>query len=248
VFRDSARYLIVVALLAGALGAWLLISQGLASPRPAPVAQSGEVAGDAGGNATEVVLVDVEGWYRRTTYERALSTAIDFTLREDLFEGIPRELGGWRSDGADSPMGPTVDEWYDNPEVATTREYRDDSGNRLFFSIIGSRGGKSFHLFEHTALTCYPGSGWRIVDVGLESVDIGDSSVSVQRVITEKNEARRVVLYWYLWTDPERVPESGILSVTLHANVSESDEQTLTSLKDFFRLLFPAVMPWRRLG
>ena len=141
-----------------------------------------------------------------------------------------------------------MDEWYDSPEVAVTREYRDELGNSLFFSIIGSRGGKSFHLFEHTALTCYPGSGWRIVDVGLESIDIGDSSVNVQRVITEKNQLRRVVLYWYLWTDPERVPDSGILSVTLHANVSESDETTLESMKEFYRLLFPSVMPWRRLG
>ncbi len=246
--RDSTRYLIVVALLAGAVGAWLVISQGLASPQAEPVTQSGEVAGDTGSEATQVVLVDVEGWYRRTSYERALSTAIDFTLREDLFQGIPRELGRWRSDTADSPMGATVDEWYDDPEVAATREYRDDSGNELFFSIIGSRGGKSFHLFEHTALTCYPGSGWRIVDVGLESIEIGDSSVSVQRVIAEKDETRRVILYWYLWTDPERVPDSGILSVTLHANVNESDKQTLASLEDFFRLLFPAVMPWRRLG
>jgi hypothetical protein len=57
-----------------------------------------------------------------------------------------------------------------------------------------------------------------------------------------------VVLYWYLWTDPERVPDSGILSVTLHTNVGESDQQALDSLKEFFRLLFPAVMPWRRLG
>jgi hypothetical protein len=70
----------------------------------------------------------------------------------------------------------------------------------------------------------------------------------VQRVITEKNQLRRVVLYWYLWTDPERVPDSGILSVTLHANVSESDEMTLESMKEFYRLLFPSVMPWRRLG
>jgi hypothetical protein len=246
--RNSARYLIVVALLAGAVGAWLVISQGLASPQVEPATQPEEATGDAGAEATQVVLVDVEGWYRRTTYERALSTAIDFTLREDLFEGIPGELGRWRSETADSPMGSAVDEWYDNPEVATTREYRDDSGNTLFFSIIGSRGGKSFHLFEHTALTCYPGGGWRIVDVGLESIEIGDSSVSVQRVIAEKDETRRIILYWYLWTDPERVPDKGILSVTLHANVSESDEQTLTSLKDFFRLLFPAVMPWRRLG
>ena len=246
--RDSARYLIVVALLVVALGAWFLINHGLAAS-PAPIgAQPLTATVEVGGGATEVVIVDVEGWYRRTPHERALATAIDFTLRDDLFEGIPRELGRWRSGNADSAMGAAVDEWYDSPEVAVTRQYRDDLGNSLFFSIIGSRGGKSFHLFEHTALTCYPGSGWRIVDVGLERVDIGDSSVNVQRVITEKNQLRRVVLYWYLWTDPERVPDSGILSVTLHANVSESDEMTLESMKEFYRLLFPSVMPWRRLG
>lgn len=245
-FRDSTRYLIVVLLLLGALGAWLVLSGQLASSPVATVVDPAEAAPAVARDATNVVIVDVEGWYRRTSYERALATAVDFTLREDLFSGIPRELGPWRSEGPDSQMGGSVDEWYDNPEIAITRQYTADDGDSLFFSIIGSRGGKSFHLFEHTALTCYPGSGWRIVDVGLESVDLGTSSVSVQRVIAEKDQLRRVILYWYLWTDPERVPDGGILSLTLHANVAESDEETLESLKGFFKLLFPAVMPWRR--
>jgi hypothetical protein len=248
-FRDSSRYLIVVVLLLLAAGAWLVISQGFISPPGSSVAAPGEEANaDPGGEATHLVIVDVEGWYRRTSYERALGTAVDFTLRADLFEGIPEELGPWRSEGRDSPMGPTVDEWYDNPEVAMTRAYSNGEGSRIYFSIIGSRGGKSFHLFEHTALTCYPGGGWRIVDLGLEDIAIGDSSVSVQRVIADKNESRRVVLYWYLWTDPERRPDEGILSLTLHANVDQSDEETSEALKEFFRLLFPTVMPWRRFG
>ena len=246
--RDSARYLILILLLVGALGSWLLISGGLFSSPAATGAQPTEVGGGAPSDASEVVIVDVEGWYRRTPYERALATAVDFTLREDLFEGIPKELGPWRAQGGDSPMGSAVDQWYDNPEVAITRGYQNDQGETLFFSIMGSRGGKSFHLFEHTALTCYPGSGWRILDVGLESIGIGDSSVNVQRVVTDKDQLRRVVLYWYLWTNPERTPDDGILSITLHANVEESDEQTLASLEEFFRLLFPAVMPWRRFG
>jgi hypothetical protein len=240
--------LILILLLVVALGSWFLISGGLASSPDATGGQPTEVGGGAPSDASEVVIVDVEGWYRRTPHERALATAVDFSLREDLFEGIPRVLGPWRADGEDSPMGAAVDEWYDNPEVAVTRGYLNDQGETLSFSIIGSRGGKSFHLFEHTALTCYPGSGWRIVDVGLESIDIGDSSVNVQRVITDKDQLRRVVLYWYLWTDPERTPDDGILSITLHANVSASDEQTLASLKEFYRLVFPAVMPWRRFG
>jgi EpsI family protein len=248
VLRDSARYIVLILLLAVALGSWLVISGHLASSPAATGAQPAEAGGGTPTDASEVVIVDVEGWYRRTPYERALATAVDFTLREDLFEGIPRELGPWRADGEDSPMGSAVDQWYDNPEVAVTRAYQNEQGETLFLSVIGSRGGKSFHLFEHTALTCYPGSGWRIVDVGLESIDIGDSSVNVQRVITDKDHLKRVVLYWYLWTDPERTPDDGILSVTLHANVAESDEQTLASLEEFYRLLFPAVMPWRRFG
>jgi len=241
--------LIVVVLLLLAGGAWLVISQGFISLPGSSASDFGEEVNTSPANeATHVVIVDVEGWYRRTSYERALATAVDFTLREDLFDGIPREVGAWRSESGDSPMGSAVDEWYDNPEVATTRGYGDEEGNRVYFSIIGSRGGKSFHLFEHTALTCYPGGGWRITDVGLENIDVGNSSVSVQRVIAEKNQARRVVLYWYLWTDPERQPENGILSMTLHANVVQSDEKTLEALKGFFRLLFPTVMPWRRFG
>ena len=246
--RDSARYLILILLLVVALGSWLLISGDLASSPAAPGGRPTEVGDVAPSDAREVVIVDVEGWYRRTPYERALATAVDFTLREDLFEGIPRELGAWRAEGEDSAMGSAVDQWYDNPEVAVTRGYQNDQGDTLFLSIIGSRGGKSFHLIEHTALTCYPGSGWRIVDVGLESIDIGDSSVNVQRVVTDKDQLRRIVLYWYLWTNPARTPDDGILSVTLHANVAEADERTLASLEEFFRLLFPAVMPWRRFG
>jgi hypothetical protein len=243
---DSTRYLIVVLLLLGALGGWLVLSRELTSSPVANVVAPAEAAPAMASDATNVVIVDVEGWYRRTSYERALATAVDFTLREDLFSGIPRELGHWRSEGPDAQMGGSVDEWYDDPEIATTRQYTADDGESLFFSIIGSRGGKSFHLFEHTALTCYPGSGWRIVDVGLESIELGTSSVSVQRVIAEKDRLNRVILYWYLWTDPERVPDNGILSLTLHANVTQSDEETLESLKEFFKLLFPAVMPWRR--
>jgi hypothetical protein len=246
-FRDSSRYLIVIVLILLAGGSWFAISQGFV---PALGSSSADPGADAnpGDEATHVVIVDVEGWYRRTSYERALATTVDFTLREDLFEGIPRGLGPWTSEGRDSPMGAAVEEWYDNPEIAMTRGYSDEEGSRIFLSIIGSRGGKSFHLFEHTALTCYPGGGWRIVDVGLEDIDIGDSSVSVQRVIVEKDELRRVVLYWYLWTDPERRPEKGILSLTLHSNVAQSDEETLEVQKEFFRLLFPTVMPWRRFG
>jgi hypothetical protein len=249
VLRDKARYLIVVVLLLGALGGWLVISQGLVSaPGEAPIETAENLNPDVGREATHVVIVDVEGWYRRTSHERALATAVDFTLREDLFDGIPKEMGRWRSDSGDMPMGAAVDEWYGNPEVALTRAYSNDQGDRLFLSIIGSRGGESFHLFEHTALTCYPGSGWRIADVGLERIEIGDSSVSVQRVVTEKNQVRRITLYWYLWTDPERNPENGVLSVTLHADVASSDEETAEALKELFRLLFPTVMPWRRLG
>lgn len=247
--RDSARYLIVVVLLLLAGGLWLVISRvAVSSPGEAVGDVAQATSGEVGGDATRVVIVDVEGWYRRTSYERALATAVDFTLREDVFDGIARELGPWQAQGHDAPMGAAVDEWYDSPEVAATRTYSNEEGSRISLSIIGSRGGKSFRLFEHTPLTCYPGSGWRIEDVGLESIDVGDSSVSVQRVITEKDGSRRITLYWYLWTDPERRPENGILSVTLHSNVVQSDEETLEALKAFFRLLFPAVMPWRRLG
>lgn len=248
-FRHSTRYLMVILLLLLAAGAWLAISHGFVSLPGRSAAGSGEWVSAVGGDeATNVVIVDVEGWYRRTSYERALATAVDFTLREGLFDGIPDEIGPWRAETGDVPMGSQVDEWYDSPEVAMTRAYSGNGGNTVSLSIIGSRGGESFHLFEHTALTCYPGSGWRIVDVGLENVDIGDSSVSVQRVIAEKDQLRRIVLYWYLWTDPERRPENGILSMTLHADVAQSDEETLEALKDFFRRLFPMVMPWRRFG
>jgi hypothetical protein len=248
-FRNSTRYLIVVLLLVVAAGVSLAVSRGFPSlPGSSAIDQGDELGPGTSGGATHVVIIDVEGWYRRTSYERALATAIDFTLRENLFDGIPEELGPWRSEGGDMPMGAQVDEWYDSPEVALSRAYSREGENTIFLSIIGSRGGKSFHLFEHTALTCYPGSGWRIADVGLEKIDIGDSSVSVQRVIAEKEESRRIILYWYLWTDPERRPENGVLSMTLHADVDGSDEETIELLTDFFRQLFPAVMPWRRFG
>jgi hypothetical protein len=248
-FRDSARYLTVICLLLLAAGAWLIISQGLISSPAGYVGElREEISTGTAEETTYVVIVDVEGWYRRTSYERALASAVDFTLREDLFDGIPGRVGQWRAEGGDLPMGAQVDEWYDNPEVAMTRAYSDEQGNTIILSIIGSRGGKSFRIFEHTPLTCYPGSGWRIADLGLESIYIGDSSVSVQRVITEKDAWRRVTLYWYLWTDPERRPDSGILFMSLHASAAESDDETLEALKGFFRQLLPTVMPWRRFG
>ena len=57
-----------------------------------------------------------------------------------------------------------------------------------------------------------------------------------------------MVLYWYLWADPQRDSENGVLSVRVNLFIppDQTEEEVLTRAWDFVRVLFPVTVPWER--
>jgi hypothetical protein len=253
--RASARYLIVIVLLlVAAIGTWALSRpRGLPQPElsPSPQPQSLlQLAPTLTPRPTKalppVYVIDVQGWYQITRHERAVVSPYQFIIGDELAEDIPRSMGVWQAQGPDLVIEPEIRKWFDNPEAALMRQYQDGQGNSIILVIFGSKNEKSYHLFEHTPITCVPGQGWKTTEEGLEPVAIGDSEITVRRLVAEEGDQKQIVLWWYLWDNLERYPEDGLFSVRVHVYVNDSESESLEVGKSFVRQLFPEVLSWRR--
>jgi len=187
-------------------------------------------------------LIDVAGWYEITPNETAVASPIDLSIGG--LKTLPTRLGRWS--GAPYDFGSAVGEWFENPDLALSNLYHDAHGHQAWFSIFGSRGRKSYFLFEHTPITSYPAAGWTLVENGVVPVPIGSRRLFVQKATLAKARERRVVLYWYLWSDLNRDPEEGVLTLRLHVPVISTDQDAFDAGADFIRALFPQVITWHR--
>ena len=254
-FATSRRYLLIILLLAVAVSLtwgqrWL--SAGNLRVEPPEPATSDLPSIDQG--AEHTYFVDVEGWYRITLYETVVRSPYDMTARtnEDLAKAIPAVLGGWRQVGQDEDIGqdPAVVYYLNQPTVAFQRAYQDPSGQSLTLTILGNEGEDSFLLFSHTPETCYPGQLWQVVENRQESALLDDRPMTAQYLLTQHAQTgeRLMVLYWYLWDNPERDSQDGVLSmrVNLFLPPGQTEEAVLARAWDFVRLLFPYTLPWER--
>jgi hypothetical protein len=253
--RALARYLaVIVLLLAAATATWVLSRpQSLPQLEPSPWPQLESLPQPAPSLTPRpmqalppVYVIDVEGWYQITRHERAVVSPYQFTIGDELAENIPRRMGAWQAQGPDLVIEPGIKKWLDNPEAALMRSYQDGQGNSIVLAIFGSKGDKSYRLFEHTPVTCVPGQGWKTTEEGLEPIAIGDSEIKVRRLVAEKGDSKQIVLWWYLWDNLERYPEDGLFSVRVHVYVNDSESESLEAGKTFVRRLFSEVLSWRR--
>jgi hypothetical protein len=227
---DRRRFASLAAILGLAL---LLASRFQDSPQPPPKPPEGHI-----------VYIDVEGWYRRTPDEVAARTPFRLTL-DGLPAGLPLDLGPWQ--GTDREHDPAVDEWLREPEVSVERTYRRADGALVWLSAFGSRGNKSYHLFEHTPETCYPLGGWQIRRYELLRLPRGPRPMPVNSGMAEGGQGRLVFVYFYIWDSPARDPERGVVSLRLASPVREDAAETLAMLtEEFVPQLFPATLGWRR--
>jgi hypothetical protein len=187
-------------------------------------------------------LIDVAGWYEITPNESAVASPFDLSIKE--LKALPETLGRWS--GTPYDYGTAVEEWFEKPDLALSSIYRDDRGNQIWYSMFGSRGRKSYFLFEHTPATSYPAAGWTLVENGVTPIAIGDKRIYVQKATLTNGGERRIVFYWYLWSDFSRDPEKGVITVRLHVPVRSTDADALDAGADFLRALFPQVITWRR--
>jgi hypothetical protein len=260
----SRRYLLVIALLLLGVGlTWgqrISLAARMSSELPPPVEEI-EVTIDVESEDSQAELasqftyfLDVEGWYRITPYETVVRSPFDLTpdTSEEMSGVLPERIGEWEKLGEDSFVqdDPAVVFYLKNPTVALQRTYQDPSGQSLNLGLIANKGDESFLLFSHTPETCYPGRLWQLVENRRESALLDDSPMHAQYLLTEHVDTgeKLMVLYWYLWDNPQRDSRDGVLSVRVNLIYSpdESDEAMLERAWEFIREMYPSTVPWDR--
>jgi hypothetical protein len=262
VLSASRRYFLVLALL-GVGAAGVLAQHWLLAPKPPAVApaapgtppQSPPLR-QGGGDSPELgfaYFLDVDGWYRITPYETAVRSPLDFTslTGEALAEALPETAGNWRRLGpVDFRRDRAVLYYLGQPTVALSQQYQDEAGHVLSLVILGNVGEESFLLFSHTPETCLPGKLWSIAEKRRESAVLDDRPMYAEYLLTQHalNGQQQMVLYWYLWDNPGRDLERGVLSMRVHLYIGdgETPDDALARAWDFVRALFPATVPWSR--
>ena len=257
--QSTRRYLLTIVLLLLGVGLtwgqrWTLAARTSSVALTSPGGAAGSA--DAGTElpAEHVYFLDVEGWYRITPFETVVRSPYDLTADSTgaMAAAIPASLGSWQQMGPDEDVGddPGVREYLREPTVALQRTYQDTLGRQVTLTIIGNKGEDSFLLFSHTPETCYPGRLWQPVESRRESALLDDQPMYAQYLLTEHAQSgeRLMVLFWYLWEDPQRRSEEGVLSmrVNLFIDAEQSEEDALDLAWDLIRALFPATVRWDR--
>lgn len=252
---NSRRYLVIIVLLLAGVGlTWGQRWSSAANLPPEPPAEAQESQTSGTAATYHTYFVDVEGWYRITPYETVVRSPYDLTAEstEAMAQALPATLGDWQQIGEDEYVGddPAVVFYLKQPTVAMQRIYQDASGQTVTLALIGNRGEDSFLLFSHTPETCYPGKLWQVIESRRESALLDDQPMHAQYLLTEHAPSgeKLMVLFWYLWDDPQRDSEEGVLSmrVNLFLPPGKSEEEVLEQAWDFVRELFPATVPWER--
>jgi hypothetical protein len=263
---SSPRYLLIILLLLIALGFTWAQRQCTAARLSAALSTPPESPADSGTPlAAYIYFVDVEGWYRITPYETVVRSPYDLSASstEALAEALPGTLGDWQQVGQDEFIAddPAVVFYLKHPAIALQRTFQDPTGLQLTLAIIGNKGEDSFLLFSHTPETCYPGQLWQVVDsrqvsallaVPSQGSQARDRPMYAQYLLTEHalTGQRLMVLYWYLWDNPERDSKEGVLSMRVNLSIpaDRREEDVLDRGWDFIRELFPSTLPWERFG
>ncbi len=226
-------------ILLGVMGAVGIVTFFIAFARPTPAPPKPVAASTA--TPMNTYLIDVAGWYEITPNESAVATPFDFSFDA---RAMPEKIGQWTGTAYD--YGAAVDQWFENPDLALSSVYRDERGHTAWFSIFGSRGRKSYFLFEHTPITSYPAAGWTLIENGVTRIPVGEKSIATQKTTLAKDGERRIVFYWYLWQNVDRDPEKGVSTMRLHVPVISTDQDAFEAGADFLRAVFSQVVTWRR--
>ena len=233
--RDTLRHLAVMALLAvGAAVTWL-------KPFAPPEATS-PMAGEEG-SPRFVYHVDVGGWYQITPNERVVLSAHDLGFGA-LPDAFPLALDDWR--GTDLGTDEQVETWFAKPDLVMRRRYEDGSGHLLWATAIGSKGTKSFHIFEHTPHSCYPSADWTTLVDDVCAVPLQEGTLPVRRGVFERNGDRHIVYYWYQWEGPVRDAAEGLITWRLTTEATDGIDLAEARLASFLNLFYCETVAWHR--
>jgi hypothetical protein len=229
------RVLALFGLLAVAAVASLFVG----SRRPAPSAVE-----DAAAPAVSYMFhTDVAGWYQATPDEGVVLSAYNLSL-DALPATLPMEMDSWHA--TDLGTDADIETWFAGPDLVLRRAYEDGTGRLVWLTAIGSRGSKSFRIFEHTPKTCYPSADWAALGESVHRVPLATGSLAVRRALFGKDGQQRLVYYWYQWDRASRDALEGVTSWRLTMDVTADEADTAAQLDAFMGLLFHQAVAWHR--
>ena len=248
---DTKRPLALLALLIVGAGASLLTwfgrsGQTTLQAGPSEASQSARVAA-----TYHLFHVDIAGWYRSTPDEVVVLSPFDLRLSA-LPDSLPMTLGTWQGEELGSDQ--EIEDLYAEPDLVTRRRYQGADGRGFWLTAIGSRGAKSFRIFEHTPPICYVSSGWETEGDDAHRVPLQQGALPVRRGVFQAEGVTRVVYYWYQWDGPSRDPTSGVTSWRLTADAAsggakaggDDTRDAEAVLTEVVSLLFEETLPWNR--
>jgi EpsI family protein len=153
-------------------------------------------------------------------------------------------LGAW--EGVELAPDSEVETLYAHPDLVMRREYADPSGRLIWLTAIGSRGPKSYSLFEHTPAICYASSGWSTIAEDTVVISLRQGTIALHRGVYNQGQEQRVVYSWYQWDDAERDAARGATSWRVATDAGDGLDAAQSRLDGFLAILFHEVLPWHR--
>ncbi|MCP4671248.1 MAG: EpsI family protein [Desulfobacula sp.] len=109
----------------------------------------------------------------------------------------------------------------------------------------------------HSPKNCMPGSGWKITDTSIETINMADTekSINVIKLLLQKDSEKQVVLYWFqsrgriisseymqkIWLVVDSVTKQRTDGsfVRLISPITIDEETTIKVLKEFANKIYP---------
>ncbi len=165
---------------------------------------------------------------------------------EKRLAGFPMAFDGWT--GKEEPFQASVMEAVDADDSLHRRYEAAQGGLWLYVGYYGTqKGGRTGHLPQH----CYPAAGYKVLDLGKETlVQANGQPVAVNRLLTERNGQKTMVLYWIQSGDQKVLADGFAMNfsrltrrltqgrddgafVRISSVVSKSEADTLAAEKKF---------------
>lgn len=116
---------------------------------------------------------------------------------------IPVAFGDWKIDSSIIPIQPTPDaqmalnKIYDQ---VLTRVYVNNKGEHIMLSIAYG-GSQTNDLKTHRQEVCYTAQGFKISGLIHQTIDFGNNTIPVTRMLAQKGERFEPVTYWFTMGD-----------------------------------------------
>lgn len=142
-------------------------------------------------------------------FYRPTERLADLKPKIQLETQVPKQFGDWIEDTSMIPILP-------NPELEAkldalysetlARTYRNRRGERVMLSIAYGSDQGSEATAVHRPEFCYSAQGFKVSNIGVAPMQIGDRNLNVQRLLAVVGNRREPITYWITLDETATLP------------------------------------------